>query len=147
KTFSGEEALTGSIFLDYRNDLKNSDEKNFIVYGHRVSDGSMFEHLTKYLDEDFFESHRTFTFDTLYDEYEAEVFAVYNTMIDFNYIETDFETDNEFELMLNEFKDRSIYDVDVDVSKDDQILTLSTCEYTLHPDDSRLVVQAKLTKK
>lgn len=137
----------GSLFLDYRNDLESEDERNLIVYGHRVRDGSMFEHLTKYFDEDFYNSHRTFSFDTLYEEYEAEVFAVYKTMIDFNYIETDFSSKEEFEQMLSEIKERSIYEVDIDVSADDLILTLSTCEYSLHPDDSRLVVHAKLTKK
>lgn len=147
KGFNGEYSIVGSLFLDYRNDVKNDDERNFIIYGHRVKDGSMFEHLTKYLDEDFYKSHRTFTFDTLYDEYEAEVFAVYNTMIDFNYIQTDFTNEKEYEQLLSEIKKRSIYDVDVNINASDQILTLSTCEYTLHPDDSRLVVHAKLTKK
>lgn len=146
-SFYGDDLLAGSLFLDYRNDLKTGEERNLIVYGHRVRDGSMFEHLTKYLEEDFFESHRTFSFDTLYEGYEAEVFAVYNTMIDFNYIQTDFSSDEDYEHLLAEIQERSIYDVDLDLSAEDLILTLSTCEYSLHPDDSRLVVHAKLTKK
>lgn len=146
-SFYGDYLLAGSLFLDYRNDLRTGEEKNLIVYGHRVRDGSMFEHLTKYLEEDFFESHRSFSFDTLYEGYEAEVFAVYNTMIDFDYIQTDFSSDEEYEDLIAEIKERSIYDVDLDVNSDDLILTLSTCEYTLDPNDSRLVVHAKLTKK
>src|SRR5699024_3340385 len=75
-SFYGDDLLAGSVFLDYRNDLTSGENRNLIVYGHRMKDGSMFEHLEKYLDEDFFHSHSSFTFDTLYESYEAEVFAV-----------------------------------------------------------------------
>lgn len=146
-SFYGDYLLAGSLFLDYRNDLTTNEERNLIVYGHRVKDGSMFEHLTNYLDEDFYKSHRTFSFDTLYASYEAEVFAVYNTMIDFNYIETDFVGDAEYEQFLKDIQAKSLYEADINPGVNDQILTLSTCEYTLHPDDSRLVVHAILRKK
>jgi len=146
QNFYGEESIAGSIFMDYRNDVTMEDN-NIIVYGHRMKDGSMFQHLTKYLEKDFFDSHRTFTFDTLYESYEAEIFAVYPTMIDFNYIQTDFSSEGEFENLIQEIQNKSTYETDVDINADDQILTLSTCEYTLDPEDSRLVVHAKLTKK
>lgn len=145
RNYYGDKSIAGSIFMDYRNNV-TMNEKNYILYGHRVKDGSMFQHLTKYLEQDFFEDNRTFTFDTLYDSYEAEIFAVYNTMIDFNYIETDFDDMDEYQALLDGIYERSIYTTDVDVSVDDQIITLSTCEYTLDPDDSRLVVHAKLKK-
>lgn len=145
RNYHGDKSIAGSIFMDYRNDI-TLNENNFILYGHRVKDGSMFQHLTKYLEEDFFDTHRTFTIDTLYDRYEAEIFAVYNTMIDFNYIQTDFSNQAEFEQLLAGMNERSIYETDIEVNSDDQILTLSTCEYTLDPDHSRLVVHAKLTK-
>ncbi len=145
RNYHGEKSIAGSIFMDYRNDI-TMRENNLILYGHRVKDGSMFQHLTKYLDEDFFKSHRKFTVETLYDSYEAEIFAVYNTMIDFNYIETDFSSAEEFGSLIEGIQSRSIYDTDVEIGATDQIITLSTCEYTLDADDSRLVVHAKLTK-
>src|SRR5699024_7294613 len=42
------DSRAGSIFLDYRNDVSSSD-LNTVVYGHRMKDGSMFQHLTKFL--------------------------------------------------------------------------------------------------
>src|SRR5699024_8587287 len=54
----------GRIILDYRNQVEDFD-RNVIVYGHRMKDGSMFQHLSKFMDEEFFEYHRTFQFDTL----------------------------------------------------------------------------------
>lgn len=145
RNYYGEDSLPGSIFMDYRNNV-TMNEKNFVLYGHRVKDGSMFQHLTKYLDKDFFEANQTFTFDTLYDRYEAEIFAVYNTMIDFDYIETDFDNEADYTALLQGIHERSIYETDVEITNDDQMITLSTCEYTLDPDDSRLVIHAKLTK-
>lgn len=145
RNYHGDRSLAGSIFMDFRNDI-TMKENNLILYGHRVKDGSMFQQLTKFLDRDFFESHGTFTIDTLYDSYQAEIFAVYNTMIDFNYIQTDFNYKEEFEDLLEGINERSMYETDVAVNADDQIITLSTCEYTLDSNDSRLVVHAKLTK-
>lgn len=146
ENYYGEQSIAGSIFLDYRNDITSTD-LNTIIYGHRMKDGSMFQDLTKFLDEEFFEAHQTFEYDTLYESYEAEIFAVYNTMVDFDYIKTDFSNDEEYEQLLEEIQERSRYQTDVQVSTDDQIITLSTCEYELDPDNSRLVIQAKLVKK
>lgn len=146
ENYYGKQSIAGSIFLDYRNDITSSD-LNTIIYGHRMKDGSMFQDLTKFLDEDFFESHQTFEYDTLYESYEAEIFAVYNTLIDFNYIQTDFASAEEYEQLLAEIQEKSRYETDIQVSADDRIITLSTCEYDLDPDDSRLVIHAKLVKK
>lgn len=146
RNFYGEESIAGSIFMDYRNNITMQDS-NIVVYGHRMKDGSMFQHLTKFLDKDFFDKHQTFTIDTLYDSYEAEIFAVYPTMTDFNYIQTDFSNEEDFAGLIEEIQNKSTYKRDVDLNFDDQMLTLSTCDYTLDPEEGRLVVHAKLTKK
>src|SRR5699024_8423702 len=52
KDYNDRVTRAGSIFLDFRNDI-TSENKNTVVYGHRMKDGSMFQHLTKYMDEDF----------------------------------------------------------------------------------------------
>src|SRR5690625_1290954 len=44
RNFYHEESRAGSIFLDYRNDIQLDDERNIVVYGHRMKDGSMFQH-------------------------------------------------------------------------------------------------------
>lgn len=147
RNYFQQESRAGSIYLDYRNDIQLHDERNIVVYGHRMKDGSMFQHLTKFLDKDFFDTHRTFEFDTLYDSYEAEIFAVYNTLTDFDYIKTDFVNDEEYAQLLSDIQSISKFETDVEVGVDDAIITLSTCDYVLDKDEGRLVVQAKLTKK
>lgn len=145
RNFYHEETRAGSIFMDYRNDIAG-DNKNIIVYGHRMKDGTMFQQLTKFLDAGFVETNDTFTFDTLYGQYEAEIFAVYQTMTDFDYIRTDFSEGAVFSQFIDEAKATSYIDRDVGVNEDDVILTLSTCDYKLDVDEGRLVVQAKLTE-
>ena len=132
--------------MDYRNDITSSN-LNTVIYGHRMKDGSMFQQLTKFLDQDFFDTHRTFEYDTLYESYEAEIFAVYNTLTEFDYIQTDFASDEAYEQLLSRIKEKSMFQTDIEVSASDQIITLSTCDYQLDPDDGRLVVHAKLVKK
>src|SRR5699024_12398435 len=89
RDYNNRETRAGSNFLDFRN-YSTTENKNTVVYGHRMKDCSIFQHLTKYMDEDFLSEHQTFEFDTLYESYEAEIFSVYNTLTDFNYIQTDF---------------------------------------------------------
>ena len=146
QNYNNSESRAGSIFLDYRNDI-TSPGLNTVIYGHRMKDGSMFQHLTKFLDDDFFENHRTFEFDTLYDSYEAEIFAVYNTLTEFNYIQTEFADEAEYSKLLKEIKEVSKFETDVEVNADDPIITLSTCDYELDKHEGRLVIQAKLVKK
>lgn len=141
-----DDSIAGSIFLDYRNDFTTFD-LNTVIYGHRMKDGSMFQHLTKFTNKDFFDKHQTIQLETLYDSYEAEIFAVYNTTTDFNYIQTDFSSKEEYATLLKNIKQKSLFDSNIEVDENDQILTLSTCDYTLDPDEGRLVVHAKLVEK
>ncbi|WP_368197348.1 class B sortase [Bacillus pumilus] len=145
RNYLKNDTRAGSIFMDYRNDVLH-ESPNTVVYGHRMRDGSMFAGLTNYLKKDFFDEHRTFQYDTLYQSYEAEIFAVYETTVDFNYIQTDFRDLGEYAHYLQAVRKKSIYQTKTDVSTDDLILTLSTCDHVLAPKNGRLVVQAKLKK-
>ncbi|GGM38695.1 SrtB family sortase [Paraliobacillus quinghaiensis] len=139
--FKNEKNKAGSIFMDYRNS-PNSLDRNTIIYGHHMKDGSMFAGLTKYKEEEFLLENPVIVFNSKYEELHWEIFSVYVTDTDFNYIKPDFETDVEFEGFLQTVKEKSLFSTDVDVNSEDKILTLSTCVYDF--DDARLVVQAKL---
>lgn len=147
RNYRKEHSRAGSIFMDYRNDYASLQDKNIILYGHRMKDDTMFNQLKKYVDKEFFDSHSIVYFDTLYDRYDAEIFAVYRTTTDFDYIKTNFESDEEFQEFLNIIEEKSLHKTDVEVTKDDTILTLSTCDYMLDPDKGRLVVHAKIVDR
>jgi len=140
--FDKEDAEHGAIFLDFRCDLDDFNKtRNIILYGHRMKDGSMFKSLTSYQKSKFFEENRIIEFDTLYDDLEWEVFAVFLTHIDFYYIDTDFPTDEKWLNFLSECQSLSMHENNVKFYPTDIILTLSTCALKT---DKRFVVMAKL---
>lgn len=70
----GNFALAGSIFLDSRND-PGFHHRYSLLYGHHMSDGSMFGDLDKYKEEAFFQENKTGTLILPDQTYELEVFA------------------------------------------------------------------------
>jgi sortase B len=54
----GEYSLSGSIFLDARNQADFTDEYS-LIYGHHMENNKMFGALDDYLSEDFFLEHQT----------------------------------------------------------------------------------------
>lgn len=52
----GEFSLSGSIFLDCRNDIAFTDV-NSIIYGHHMQKDAMFGSLDQFADPDFFDTH------------------------------------------------------------------------------------------
>lgn len=142
-----EESRAGSVFMDFRNDVEGLG-RHTILYGHVMRNGSMFGEIAKFAEQSYADEHSVMTFSTLYENYELQVFAAYETTTDFYYIETDFTDDAAFGRFLTEIQKRSVISmpVDVDVTATDQILTLSTCTTSL-ADNERFVVHAKLVKK
>lgn len=141
----GTYTLWGETFLDYRNDIDDMyDMKNFVIYGHNTEEDSGFTPLLNYQDEDYFETHKYIEFSTTNENYVWEIFTVYKTDTSFFYIDTVFADDYEYLDFLNQCKDKSIYNTGVSISKDDTILTLSTCEYSA--SEGRFVIQAKLVE-
>lgn len=55
-TFKKTEHVAGAIFLDSDNNADFSDDKN-IIYGHNMKDGSMFQGLHKYENEQYLKTH------------------------------------------------------------------------------------------
>ena len=146
RDFYGNPFDGGSIFMDYRNNIREIGEpNNLIIYGHHMKDNSMFATLTYYYSNTFFQSNPIIEFDTIYGNYKWEVFSAYATDVDFYYIETYFATPEDYADFLQECKDKSKHKNDVMPTAEDTILTLSTCFYNGEGD--RFVVQARLIDK
>lgn len=131
----------GWIFADYRNKFDNTD-KNIVIYGHNMKDNSMFGSLKNILNSDWYDNEEN-TNITLYTENEKciyKVFSIYKIESEDYYIKTEFSDDNNFEQFVNTIKKRSIKEFNTDVSKDDNILTLSTCA---NNNKYRVVLHAK----
>ena len=119
---------------------------NITLYGHRMNNGSMFGDLGKFKKQSFWESHRTFRFDTLYRTGTYEILAVFQTQAgteeSFRYhLFVDAESPEVFQEYIAACKELALFDTGVGAEYGDQLLTLSTCDY--HKDNGRLVVVAK----
>ncbi|MET4559473.1 sortase B [Lysinibacillus parviboronicapiens] len=144
--FKNRESRAGSVFMDYRNDALDMS-RNTILYGHAMKNGTMFGSVKNYLQQDYADAHPTIYMDTLYEGYDVEVFAAYETTIDFYYIETEFNSDEDFLQFITEVQARSTINRNIDIGPDDKILTLSTCNDSVMSDDHRFVVQGRLVKR
>lgn len=140
-SFDKSKNSAGWIFADYRNKFDGTD-KNIIIYGHNMRDDSMFGSLKNILNSAWYDNEEN-TNITLYTENEKsiyKVFSIYKIESEDYYIKTEFSNDNEFEKFIETLKKRSIKNFNIDISKEDSILTLSTCA---NNDKYRVVLHAK----
>lgn len=143
-SFDKKTLKSGTIFMDYRNLENIGENKNIVIYGHNMSNGSMLGGVAKfYKNEEFFRDTPIilYAFDGIY---TFEVFSIYRTTSDYQYFQTEFKSDEEFVSFANTMRGNSIYSKDITFSANDIILTLSTCTNTTQT--GRYALHAKLTK-
>jgi sortase B len=141
----GKKTISASIFMDYRNNVDVLDD-NTIIYGHNLNSG-MFNDLDYFVNEEtrdeFYAKNGIFRFDTVYKYMQWEVFSAYVVdKDDFNYLITNFTSLAAHMAFIDETLERSFVDYGIEVTPDDRILTLSTCNHWYN--DSRTVVHARL---
>lgn len=133
--------IAGSIFMDFRNRGDGSD-RNMIMYGHHMKNGSMFKGLIAFKDPEFYKNHGKITFETPNGEENWQVFSAYVTSTDFYYIETYFENDESFDYFVDSVAKKSMHGYDENSKGIERIMTLSTCSYEFK--NARFVVHARL---
>ena len=143
-SFKKEYTDAGWIFMDFRN---NSDfnNKNTIIYGHSRLNKTMFGTLKYTLTSNWFNNkdNRIVRISTKDYNYLYQIFSSYKIDTETYYLTVNFNDDNEYTKFLNTIKDRSIFNYNTNVNKDDIIITLSTCS----ENNKKTVVHAKLIKK
>ena len=144
RNFNQESAICGAIFMDYRNDIDLARE-HLILYGHQMKDGSMFKQLNGYKDKNFYKEHPEITLYLRNQKYNYDVVAVYVTNIArsggyYNYLHGN-TREEQIEYLQNKMAAYQLYDTGLTVTKDDELLSLSTCEYS--SNNGRLIVLAK----
>ena len=147
RNFEKEYSDLGTPYIQEDCDLLTSD--NLIIYGHHISGSRMFGALEDYKSKSFYEEHKTIRFDTLTQQGEYEIVAVFKTVAysseGFRYY--DFvraESEEEFNAYVETCRELALYDTGVTAEYGDKLITLSTCEYSAA--NGRLVVVAKLLK-
>lgn len=143
----GHPLAVGAIFIDFRNHKKIESNRNIIIYGHNMLNGSMFYDATKFVDDRsfFMNTDNDIEITTFDGHYIFRVFSAYPTDKYDRYFRTYFATDEEFVTFLYEREAKSLHHRDdISFSADDVIITLSTC--ILGNEEGRYAVHAKLIK-
>ncbi len=140
----GTPAFAGSIYTESYN-TTTFDDPNTLIYGHNLASGLMFTQLHKFEDRTFFEEHPYFTIYTTDKILTYRVFAAYN--YDDRHIMLSFDFDDRavFSRYIDSiFEQRAMsanIDRSVEVTADDKIVTLSTCNAV---ENQRYLVQGVL---
>lgn len=146
-TFSREEDKNGTLFIDARNDIVNRST-NIIIYGHNMRSSAMFGSLKKYMDESYWQAHKTIQFDTIYEKGTYEVVAVclgkveYQDEDVFRYYDfLNAENEEQFDTFLKNIEESAAFADENAISYGDKLLTLSTCNN--YVENGRLYIVAK----
>ncbi len=140
-SFNKSKNSNGWVFADYRSNLANFG-KNTIIYGHNMTNKTMFGSLTWLLRNDWFsnDDNLNIKISTPTTNSVWRIFSVYTMPSETYYLKTVFNN-NAFEEWLTTIKSRSIKDLGTTITIDDKILTLSTCD---DAGTKRMVTHAKM---
>lgn len=140
RDLNGKYLVSGTVFVDYRNGAIGNDT-NYIVYGHNMKDGSMFSSLAKYKEQSYYDKHPILYFLTSDGDYKIELYAGIVVKRDaLIYMPNPDET--AFVDFLREAKEKSTFKSEVEITKNDTLITLSTCSYEY--DNARYIVIGKI---
>lgn len=158
RDFNGEYSASGTPFLDAASTVLPTEGDsvtwNWLIYGHHMKFGTMFHDLLEFEDKEFWEAHKTFTFDVYdpqtgeTDNGEYEIFAVSRSQIRaedstaFKYYQyAGYSEEEKFDEYVAGVKSESSYDTGITPEFGDQIVTLSTCAY--HTNEGRFYIAGR----
>lgn len=141
--FSLEKNKLGAIFVDYRNKSDLSD-RNTIIYGHNMKNGSMFSSLTNYKSQDYYDANPDILLVTKEKKYRVDFFA--GLVVDGSYESVRFSLSDEddFNQYINSLEDMSTFKSSVIVGPQDRIISLVTCSYEYN--NARYALYGKLVE-
>ncbi|MBP3479007.1 MAG: class B sortase [Oscillospiraceae bacterium] len=148
KDFEHKYNKAGTLYIREQCDVFWPSD-NLVIYGHNMANNTMFGILDKYRKQDYWQNNQYIYFDTLYEQHKYQIFAVFKTSANegegypyhrFN----DAASAEEYDAFISTIKSMAFYDTGITPQYGDELITLSTCEYTLN--NGRLVVVAYLVE-
>lgn len=154
--FYKDVTANGTVFADCEVPITaESMPNNTIIYGHNLITRNMFEPLSYYRKQgiNFLKENYLINFDTLYEKNQYIIFAVFLTNTTENFGEVfqyhtyvTFDSKSEFNSFVAECLDRSYYYTGIDLEYGDELLTLSTCDFS-SLSEMRMVVVARKVRE
>lgn len=154
--FDKEYSSYGMIYMDATCTIADQDTygepfkegeicPNYILYGHHMKNGTMFASLDKYSSEAYYQEHPVVEFDT---ENELGCYEIIGTVrLPVEQLNGEFakvlaaRTREDYENLIRYVKEHSFYDTGINANWPEQLITLTTCEYTQR--DGRLLLVAR----
>lgn len=136
--------IAGWIFGDYRDDFTNF-KYNTIIYGHNMNNKTMFGSIPDAVLSSSWQNNPDYhliKLSTPTSNSIWKVFSVYTIEPEVYYLKIPASSESHQEFITT-IKNRSIYNFNTDVTVNDKILTLSTCD---NLGTKRVAVHAKLVK-
>lgn len=136
--------FAGAIYSENYNTRDFTDPVT-VLYGHDMSNGSMFQNLHKYEDRAFFDQNKDVIIYLPDKVLHYRIFAAYNYNDDHLLLNHDnFRDENEFYFFIQDILAQTMsgfVDSNMELTRQSRILTLSTCNAY---DDQRYLVQCLL---
>ncbi|MGH4049854.1 MAG: class B sortase [Clostridium sp.] len=128
KNFNKQKSESGTIFIDYRNDMNLDTEKNIVFYGHHMKDGTMFNQINKYKNV---ENIKSGIIKIVKDdkEYMYEIFSVFVLDEKKDNLKIKFTSTKDYANYIQFLKEKSIYKKVIEGNDYNNIITLYTCSY------------------
>lgn len=140
----GDPSSIGAIFLEYAN-FKDFSDRNNIMHGHHMNDGSMFATLSEWQQADYCTEHPVLYLNTVYGgNYKIEVLAAFTTTANSEAYRFEFDGNNDFMRWVSWLDSQSLIHPELRLSSSDRFITLSTCAYS--SEDSRTVLVGRMVQ-
>lgn len=120
----------GAVFLDCRASPQFAD-RHTLLYGHNMTDGSMFHDLLNWQDAEYLARHPCIYILTPVASYEMRVFSAYETLPDSDSYRTAF-SGSDFVAWQDALCRRSVFPVPGGGVTAERVVTLSTCTDSAH---------------
>jgi sortase B len=150
RNYLKQKDVNGSIFINAFMPF-GKNIQNVVLHGHSMRNGTMFAALLKFHDINVYKKSHIINFDTILGTGKWKIFAVFKTNTlekhgkIFNYLLPTFNSEKDFFEFIYKIRIRSMLDIPVDITKNDKILTLSTCSYEM-PEFRTVVAARKLRR-
>ena len=138
--FYKEESISGTIFIDSRNSI--DEDRNLVLYGHNMKNGSMFTDINKFKNIDFFQNGEI----KIIKNNKEHIYDVFSVFIENSYdidVKFNFKDNDEFIKYVNVLKEKSIYKKEI--SNYSNIITLYTCSYEFENARTIVIAMERIT--
>ena len=143
KDIYGNFSLTGSIYLSSGNKADFSDPYS-LIYGHHMDNGAMFGDIDRFLDQDFFASHKEGYILTPEIAFRLKIFALVETdAYEFLIYRSGEKTADDYRKFLDFIRDHAVYRDEIRPEDLTCLVAMSTCAEG--ETNGRLVLFADMT--